>query len=404
MLVVMPLAASAGDWPQFLGPNRDGTVAETNLNLDWKAKPPKVVWKVPAGESFSSVAVVGDRLYTMSRHGQRDHIDCLDAVTGMEKWTVDAAPTYLDTQKHGYGPRATPTVHEDEVYCLFPGGELLCVTTAGKPVWNINIFSSTGAANPHGEYYYWGLSLSPLIEGESVIVQPGGNKDNSVAAFDRKTGKLLWKCGSDPAGYGSPIAITIGKQRQIIVPTGQSVLGIDPQAGKVLWRYAFGNKFNATCTTPVWAEGLLFVSAAYGAGCAALEIIEKDSTWSVREKWRKKDLQNLFATSIVHDGHVYGCHGDLGAIFLKCFDFKTGALKWDERQRNGRVTLLRAGNRLLVQSEKGALQVVEASPKGYSLRCELPDVLAFKAWSTPAIANGRMYVRDQKSIVCVDLR
>ncbi len=396
--------ARAADWPQFLGPDRNGVSAETGLNWDWKDHAPRVQWKVPLGNAFSSVAVVGDRIFTMAKRGDRDFVVCLDAADGKERWAYDAAPTYVDKQRQGAGPRSTPVHHDGKLYCLLPMGQLLCLTAEGQRVWEVNVFQDTGAPNPAGEFYYWGVSYSPLVEGGLVIVQPGGSKGNSVAAYHRDTGKRVWMAGDDPQGYASPIAITVGGRRLVVCPTGRSVLGIDPAKGAVLWRYGFGNKFNATCATPVWKEDTLFVSAAYGGGCAALEIVPGDDAWKVRERWTsRKSLQCLFATPMVLGGHIYGMHGDLAAFQLKCLDLKTGDVKWAERVSE-RYGLVAAEGHVLAWGERGSLMLLKATPTAYTVEAELPKLLAYKAWAMPALADGRLYLRDERHLLCLDLR
>jgi outer membrane protein assembly factor BamB len=403
---VAPLTAaepSKADWPQFLGPNRNGISHETGLNLDWQKKTPKVLWKAPLDGGCSSLTVVGDRLYTMTKRGNRDYVVCLDTRNGKEVWAYNAAPSYLDVQKHMAGPRSTPTFAHDKLYCLTPRGELICLKAAdGKEVWKQDTIKAAGATLPENDFYFWGLSLSPLVEGDLVIVVPGGNKNRSVVAFHKDTGKIVWTAGDDPYAYASPVVITVAGKRMLVCPTGQAILGLDPAKGTVLWRYAFGNRFNATCATPVWADNLLFVSAAYGTGCAAVEIVPSGNKWSVKEKWANKNLQNIFATSMVLDGHLYGCHGDIGAIFLKCLDLKTGAVKWDQRQP-GRCSLLAVGGHLVSLGERGKVQLIEANPNKYVLKGEL-DLLTPKAWAQPALADGRLYLRDEKQVICVDLR
>ena len=168
----------ATDWPQFLGPNRDGVSSETGLNWDWTASPPKVLWKEPLGSGYGSLAIVGERIYTMTKRGDRDFVVCLNVKDGKERWAYDAAPTYVDKQRQGAGPRSTPVFHDGKLYCLFPMGELICLTADGKRVWEVNTFKETGAVNPAGAYFYWGVSYSPLVEGDLVVVQPGGDKGN----------------------------------------------------------------------------------------------------------------------------------------------------------------------------------------------------------------------------------
>jgi outer membrane protein assembly factor BamB len=398
-------AAPRLPWPEFLGPERNGISGETGLNLEWGSKKPKVLWKVPLGSAFSSISLVGDRLFTTAQRGPRDVVVCLEAATGKEVWACDAAPAYVDVQKQGPGARATPTYHRGKLYCQMARGELVCIEAAtGKKLWEQNIFKATGSASAEGEFYYWGVSFSPLVVGDLVIVQPGGTQGNSVAAFHKDTGKLVWTCGSDPINYGSPILITVEGSRQVVCPTGQSVLGLDPVKGKVLWRYAIGNRFNATGANPVWAGGVLFASAAYGVGCAALEVRRQGAGWQVRPRWKsKKALQSIFATSIVHDGHVYGVHGDIRAILLRCLDLKTGAMTWEHRLA-GRSTLLGVEGHLLVLDEQGTLHLVEMNPQRFVEKATLPDVLTYKAWTVPALAGGLLYLRDQRHVLCLDLR
>ena len=398
----------AGDhllWPEFLGPQRNGVSRETGLNLDWERKKPAVLWKVPLGPAFSSISVVGDRLYTMAQRDKRDVVVCLEAGSGKEVWACDAAPCYVDVQRQGPGPRSTPTYHEGRLYCFLPRGELLCVRAdSGKRLWRVDTLKATGQQSSAGEFFYWGLSLSPLVVGDRVIVQAGDNKKGTVAAFHKDTGALLWKAGTDPIAYASPILVTIAGRRQVVFPTGQSILGLDPADGTVLWRYPFGNKFNAAGANPVLVGDTLFVSVAYGAGSAVLEIVRNGSGLEVREKWKsKKALQSVFATSIVHEGHVYGVHGDSGAIQLRCLDFKTGAVQWQQRLA-GRSTLLGVEGHLLVLDERGTLHLVKMDPQRCVLKSALPDLLAFKAWAAPALADGRLYLRDQRHVLCLDLR
>lgn len=402
VMLLCPAVVRA-DWPQFLGPQRNAVAADTGLNWDWKARAPKIAWKVPLGSGYSAFSIVGDKAFTLAQRGERDSAVCLSTHDGKELWHYDATATYVDVQKHCRGPRATPTYHQGKLYCLFAMGELVCLDADGKKLWEKNIFKETGATNPAGEFYYWGVSFSPLVVDDLVIVQPGGDKDNSVAAFHKDTGKLVWTAGSDPINYASPIAITVQGRRQIVCPTGSSILGLDPEKGKVLWRYPFGNKFKATCATPVWADNLLYVSAAYGVYGAALEIVGRTNGWEVLEKWKNKKSQNLMATSVILDGRVYGCHGDLSAWMLRCLDLKTGDILWEERAAR-RTAFLGVDGHLLALDELGNLFCLEATPKAYVPKGEMPKLLTYKSWAAPALANGRLYLRDEKSAVCVDLR
>jgi outer membrane protein assembly factor BamB len=397
-------AEPAGDWSQFLGAGRDGLSRETGVLLDWTEKKPREVWKAPIGGGFSSIACVGDRLYTMVSRDKRDYAVCLDASNGKDVWAVDLAPAYRDRQGQGTGPRATPTYHHGKVYCLHPMGDLFCLSAKdGSEVWKVNIFEISKAKNRAGDVYYWGLAHSPLIEGDLVIVQPGGDKDNAVLALNKDNGKLVWSGGSDPGGYyGSPIAIDAAGRRMLVVPAGESLLGLDPKDGDVLWRHAFGNRVKINCATPLWVDGVLFYSSAYGAGAVALEIVKDGDKVSVKEKWRNKNLSNHFATSMIKDGYIYGCDGDLGASTLRCLDLKTGELKWTERKL-GKCSCITAEGWLFCLSEDGTLRLIEMNPEKYVCKGEMESLLTRKSWAAPALAGKRLYVRDEKNLICLDV-
>ena len=402
--LVSVLFLTAADWPQFLGPDRTGRSAETGLNWDWEKAPPKVLWKAPIGAGYSSVSVVGDRVYTMVNRGERDLVIALDAASGKELWKYDAGPKYLDTQRQGPGPRSTPTHHNGKLYCLLPLGDLLCLSTEGKPVWRVNILAETGVKSPEGQFYFWGIAHSPLVDGDNVIVQPGGTNGNCMAAFHKETGKLVWKGGDGGYGYGSPIIVQAAGVRQLIAPGGNVILALDPATGAELWSHPFGNgKFNCNCATPVFADGVLFYSAAYGVGAVGLELTTASGKPAVKELWRHRKFRNQFTTSMAIDGFAYGCDGDLGASTLACVELKTGTVKWTD-SKPGKCGLIAADGHLVVLSERGTLRAVKATPEDYAPTGELKDLLTFKSWAAPALADGRLYVRDDKNLICLDLR
>jgi len=397
-------AAEPGEWDQFLGSNRNAISTAKGLNLDWKEKKPKEVWKAPIGAGFSSIACVGDRLFTMVNRDKRDWAVCLDAANGKDVWAVDLDPVYRDKQGQGPGPRATPTYDNGRVYCLHPMGDLFCLNAKdGSEVWKVNIFDESKAKNPVGATFYWGLAASPLIEGDLVIVQPGGDKDNAVLALNKENGKPAWSAGSASGGYyGSPIAIDTVGRRMIVTATGSTLIGLDPKKGTELWSHEFGNRVKCNCASPVWVDNLLFYSAAYGAGAVALEIVKDGDKVTVKEKWRNKNLGAQFATSVVYEGYIYGCNGDLGRCTLRCLDLKTGEIAWEE-SKPGKCSLIAAEGRLFCMGENGTLWLLEANPKKYVVKGEMEDLLTYKTWAAPALAKKRLYVRDEKNLICLDV-
>lgn len=398
-------AAEQGSWTSFLGNQRNGISPETGLNVNWNEHKPAVLWREPLGGGYSSMVIADGRLWTMATHLNHDYIVCLDAVSGKKIWSTRAAPTYLDHQRQARGPRATPTWHDGKLYCLMPAGDLLCLTgDTGRILWKINIFQISGAPQQEQKtIYYWGMSASPLVEGDLVIVQPGGDSNNSVIAVNKDTGKLVWSAGSDPPGYASPIVIEAEDQRQLIVPTGQSILSLNPKEGSLLWRVVWGNKYNCNCATPVWNDNSLFISSAYGTGCMRFALTRQNGKLRPISHWKNLSLQNQFATSIIQDGYIYGPHGDLATVTYRCLDLQRGEVQWMTR-RVGKCTQIAAQNHLICLTEQGELILVEANPTEYREKGKLNGLLEFKAWAAPALANHRLYLRDEKRILCLDLK
>ncbi|QDT27260.1 outer membrane biogenesis protein BamB [Gimesia panareensis] len=397
--------AEQGSWTSFLGNLRNGISQETGLNVNWNEHKPAVLWREPLGGGYSSMVIANGRLWTMATHLNHDYVVCLDALSGKKLWSTRAAPTYLDHQRQARGPRSTPTWHEGKLFCLLPAGDLLCLTAdTGRIRWKINIFQVSGAPRQEQKtIYYWGMSASPLIEGDLVIVQPGGSANNSVIAVNKDTGKLVWSSGNDPPGYASPIVIEAENQRQLIVPTGQSILSLNPKEGSLLWRVVWGNKYNCNCATPVWNDDSLFISSAYGTGCMRFALTQQNEELRPISRWKNLSLQNQFATSIIKDGFIYGPHGDLATVTYRCLDLQRGEVQWMSR-RVGKCTQIAAQDHLICLTEQGTLVLVEANPTEYREKGKLTGLLEFKAWANPALANGRLYLRDEKRILCLDLQ
>jgi outer membrane protein assembly factor BamB len=389
-------------WPQWLGPSRDGIATDTGLLTDWSRRPPTIVWKQSLGRGYSSPAVVGERLYVTEADasGKNEHLLCMDAATGKTSWTH----SYRIKRNGGggyAGPRATPTVCDGKVYWVGYDGQFLCLDANpadGKPkvLWQHDLLTEFGAGIP-----MWGVACSPLIEGDLVIVQPGG-KAGSVAAFDRRSGKLAWKSLAEPSGYSSPVAATAAGARQIVCFTGKSVAGLDPANGNLLWQYPWQTEYDANIATPVIAGDYVFISSGYGTGCALLHLaateggIKADAVYVKRNKL----MRNHHMTCILHDGFLYGC--DSGNGELKCIDLRRGEEKWS--QGVGKHALLYADGHLIVLTESGNLILVEATPNGYHEKGRMKSVLqAPECWALPSLSGGRLYLRDNQHVLCLNL-
>ena len=396
-------SAEAKDWPQFRGPLRDGWSPGTDFRTNWQDAPPTVVWSKPCGGGYSSVAVVDGKLYTMDRDGGNERVRCLNAADGADLW-IHEYPVDYGSLKTGYaaGPRATPTIHKNMLYAVGATGQMIALrlpaTPGEKPTvaWQRDLVDEYDAAVPT-----WGVACSPLVEGNLVIVQPGGPR-GSVVAFDRTTGEPRWTCGTEPSGYSSPVAATLGGVRQIVAITGQSVQGINTDTGGLLWKHEWVTQHNGNIAMPVVVGDYVFVSSGYHKGCAALRIeVDKAKLVYFRPD---KVMRNHHSTCVHKDGFVYGFDDSK----LACVNLRDGTVVKDwppEEVRNrvskGSVALV--GDSLLALTERGSLVLTNTDPKSFHLLGRLDNVLAgSECWAQPAVVNGKIYVRDATKIVCLD--
>lgn len=378
---------AAADWPQFRGPNRDGISPEPAVLKSWPASGPKVLWKAPVGEGYSQVVSVKGRLYTLAQQGEEQVALAFDAATGKRLWRTRVDREYNDGQ--GDGPRSTPTVDGELVYVLSAHGKLAALRAAsGQVAWQHDLRAEYGANPPQ-----WGVSTSPLVEGNLLIVNVGGSGNKSIVAFDKTTGKPVWTSQGDAAGYSAPIAITVRGVRQVIVFTADAILSISPKDGRLFWRSGWKTDYDVNAATPIFfPPDRVFVSSGYGTGSALLQIRRTD----VVEVWRSKDMKNQFSSSVLHDGIIYGFDNST----LKAIEAATGKERWKQRGF-GHGSLILAGGHLIVLSDRGKLALVQATPEAYR---ELGNaqVLEGKCWTAPSLADGRLYLRNEEQLIALD--
>lgn len=400
--------ASPGEWPQWRGVHRDGIATEVGLRTIWPAKGPPVLWRRPIHGGYSSIAVANGRLYTMDRVESQERVICLDASSGKDVW-VHTYPVDYRGLDYGSGPRATPTIHDGRVYTVGATGVMLCLEAApadgqAKVLWEHDLLAEFRANRP-----IWGVASSPLIEGNLVCVQPGGT-DGSVAAFERVSGQPLWKALADPSGYSSPVATTAAGVRQIVCFTGKGLTGLRPTDGGQLWYFPWETMHDCNVATPIVAGDYVFISSDYQAGCALLQLTA-DGQGGVRADpvyiRRDKLMRNHFSSCVLHEGYLYGFDVSGTVGMLKCMDLRTDANtaqeKWVTRDlRKGCV--LYADGHLLVLTEDGKLALVEATPKQFTRKAQVDVLSGDQCWALPALANGRLYLRNDKEVVCLDLR
>lgn len=393
LLAVFSLAAVpalAADWPQFRGPNRDGISKETGLLRSWPEGGPEVLWKAPAGDGYSAITVAKGRLFTLLGRGGDEVAVALDAKTGKELWRTRIDSKYQSDM--GHGPRATPTVDGDLVFALSASGKLAALDVkSGKKVWSRDLRAELGAKPPT-----WGVSTSPLVEGNLLLLDVGGSK--SLAALDKKTGKTVWTSQSDRAGYSAPIAFTVGGVRHVVFFTATSLVAVAPADGKLLWRVPWRTDWDVNAATPIFvAPDLLYVSSGYETGAGLYRIKAQGGKASVQEVWKNKGMKNRFSSSVVAGGVVYGFHEKT----FKAIDLATGNERWKESGL-GHGSLILADSHLIVLSESGTLVLAEATPVGYMPKAKA-DVLSGRCWTMPTLANGVLYVRNQEQILALNV-
>lgn len=400
-LVVIALAAGvpaiAVDWPQYLGPARNGTYSGGPVADTWGAAGPKVVWRKQVGQAFAGPAVVQNRVLLFHRVGNEEVLEALDAKTGTSTWRYAYPTNYRDDFGFDEGPRAVPVVADGVVYTFGAQGQLHAVDLIrGTRRWSEDTMKRFNV--PKG---YFGAGGSPIVEAGRVIANIGGDKAGLVA-FDAASGKVLWTATEDDASYSSGTLATIGGRRSAVFLTRDNLIGLDPANGSIhfqrRWRARLAASVNAA--TPLVIGDLIFVSAEYGPGAGVLRVEGSNlvDVWTSNEV-----LSNHYATSVYHDGHLYGFHGrqEFGPS-LRAVDFKTGAVKWSLDQfRAGSITL--AGSTLIIVRESGELVVAPASPQAFrpTARAQiLPGVVR----PFPALADGFLYVRNENTLLCLDLR
>jgi len=391
-------ATIADDWPMFRGPHGNGASRETDFSTKWEPKEgPKVLWAGNVGRGAANVVIADGKLYAIGNRNEADSVYCIDAESGKQQWSR-SYPCPLDTRQFTGGPAATPTLDGDHLYTLSHQGHLYCwdVSNGGKVVWSTHVVRKLKGQRPQ-----WGYAGSPLVEGDMLVLDIGG-VGTSTVALNKKTGRIVWRAGSDGAGYATPVAFDRSNgKRGLILFKARRLVGLDAETGKELWHYDWRTSHGVNAATPIFHDGKLFITSGYNRGCALLQIKDDEA----KEIYRSDELRCHFNNPVLHDGYVYGADdgGRRARKAFKCIDFNTGKLQWDE-PRLGRSFTLIAGDKLIVQTEVGQLVVAEASPKGFK-RINSFRSMEAKAWTAPVLANGLLFCRNNVgNIRCFDLR
>jgi outer membrane protein assembly factor BamB len=411
------VAARAGDWPQWRGPDRDDVSKETGLLQSWPEAGPKLLWTFrDAGVGYSGPAVVGALLYMMGAEEKTEYLYALDTKTLKKAWRAEIGPMF--TNGEGDGPRGTPTVDGDRVYGLGAQGEMICADAdSGSVIWRRNLKSDLG-----GEMWSeWGYSESPLVDGDQLVCTPGG-KNGAMAALDKMTGVVRWrsKDWTDKAAYSSVVASEAAHVRQYVQMTGESVAGIAADDGRLLWR-CDRNSSTAPVPTPIVDGDRVYVTSGYTAGCALLGLAAKDKGFVCTVLHKNQNLVNHHGGVLLTGGYVYGYDDSCGLV---CQDFQTTEVVWDQksckslwdrdhnRGKFGKMSVTCADGQLYCYGEDaGKVLLIAASPKGLKEngRFDIPERTKLKRksgkiWTHPVVAAGKLFLRDQDLIFCYDVK
>ncbi|MGE0757115.1 MAG: PQQ-binding-like beta-propeller repeat protein [Pirellulaceae bacterium] len=403
--------APAADWPTFRGANRSAVAPDVNLLDSWPEKGPRLVWKsAGAGRGYSSLAISGGRIYTLgdgpsTAQDEDEYLSCFDAKSGQPVWSTRTGPPWVSGNNDWQSSRSTPTVDGDRVWVITPHGELICCNaTTGVEQWRKHLKKDFGGNKADG----WGYSESPLVDGDRVVVTPGGER-NTVVALNKHTGETEWSAvreGDRGAGHASIVPTEIGGTRVYVQTTGSGGLGIRATDGKLLWSYPF-SPTTAVIPTPIVRGDLVFLVAGYGRGGALLrQVVASKGEVRIEEVYPLNPRHaNKHGGVVLVGDYLYGDTEDRGTPY--CADLLTGEVKWTQRgSGRGSASIVAADGKLFIRYANGTMTMANASPDGLSETGSftIPESGARPGWAHPVIVDGKLYLREQDVLLCYDLR
>ncbi len=387
------------DWPNFLGPRFDGTSSETGLLESWPVGGPPLLWSRSLGASYSAPVTRLGRLILLHRVGNEEIVEAVKAETGAAIWKSAYPTSYVDQYGYNGGPRSSPTVEGKRIYTFGAEGKLTCLDfETGQILWQRRI--NRDFKVPQN---FFGVGSAPVIAGDLVLTNAGGPGGAGIVAVDKKTGLTVWSTGTDGASYSTPVVQQIRGESLGIFFTRQGLLVVDPRSGRERYRYPFRsrNHLSVNAASPVVVDDYVFLSASYRTGAVLLKLAAD----GLAVVWRDAlAMRNHWATSIYHQGFVYGMDGrhEAGSRF-RCVEFMTGKVRWTAEQGLGRAAFVLADGKLIALGERGILALIEADPERYR-EIARARVLQYPCWTPPVLSHGLLYVRNETRLVCLDLR
>lgn len=384
IILIQPLPANSNDWTQWRGSNRDGISTEKGWSTKWSAEGPKQLWKISVGTGYSSMAVVGDCVYTLGNTNQEDTIYCIDANKGSVIWKYSYP---CAAEGNGYpGPASTPTIVGNSMYTLSREGHLFCLDTkTGSLKWSKHVQNDYGAKTPD-----WQFASSPVIHGKMVLLAVG-----KTIAVDKDNGNLIWQTKDYNGGYSTPNVFKHGNKEYLASFNTLGLVIHSIENGQEIANAEWKTDWNVNAATPIVYGDNIFVSSGYNVGGGVFQFDGK----ALKQIWKNKNMRNHFNSCVLWNDYLYGVDEDQ----LRCLDFQTGAVKWTKRGL-GKGSLMVADGKLIVLGEKGDLVIADAIPDKYS---ELANakVLGGLCWTVPVLSNGKIFCRNHEGdLVCLDVR
>ena len=409
----LTFAATAADWAQWRGPNRDG---HSPASIAALPKEPKTLWSIPVGNGQASPIVAGGKLIYLDelpgKDGQpgQEVAHAVDLKTGKELWHVAVGESEAFSNAYGTGPRCTPLVDGDRVYTQTCRGEFRCLALAdGKILWQTSFdkdwdapFFGNSSNAPEAKETAsrrHGNNGSPVIDGDRIFVAVGSPTKGTLVAFDKKTGKVLWTAGKENTAYASLMVATLAGTRQVVHLTADSLIGVDVANGKILWQTPVTSQAKRHVLTPVLADNSVTISST-SVGLTKFSVLKDSGGFKVEPAWKNDKIKITLATPVLVNGHLYGLGTGAKTAFI-CVDFKTGEVKWSQPGFNDYAAVIAVGDKLLVQDMNGTMSLLKASPEKFE---ELGRIqVCGNTWSHPALADGKIYQRDKKQLFALEI-
>ncbi len=403
--------AATSDWPQWRGPQRNGISQESGLLKQWSKEGPKLLWQVnDIGDGFSTPSVVGTRICLMSNRGmENEFVQALSTQDGKPLWTTRVGNVGNPDQNPPFPKaRSTPAIDGDFIYALGSDGDLVCLeTSSGKIRWQKSLRKDYG-----GQPHEWAYAESPLVDGDVLVVTPGGAQATMVA-LNKKTGAVIWKSaipGGDPAGYASAIIVQAAGRKQYVQFLSKGMVGVDAKTGEFLWRYKEVVKGPAQAFTPVARDGYVY-GGALSVGGGLVQLKPDGKGVAAEQVYFARGLPNGFGGAVLVGDYLYGT--DMAGQQLLAVEFTTGKVMW-KAESLGRASVSYANGLLYVHGFNGDVALVEATPEGYREKGRFTPPnqpkkkqagqYAESAYAYPVIANGRLYIRDNETLWAYDIK